>query len=370
MSKYTGKPDFDHEQDQTVGVLLVNLGTPDAPNRKALRRYLKQFLSDPRVIEVPKWIWWFILNGVILNTRPAKSAEAYKKVWTAAGSPLLDYSVKQTKAIQSALAAARNDNVRVELAMRYGNPSVESALHKLHEQNIQRLLIFPLYPQYSAATTASSFDAVADCLNAWRWIPELRFINHYHDNADYIAALVESIRRHWAEHGKPDKLLFSYHGIPRDYFEAGDPYHCECYKTTRLVVEQLGLADHEYLQTFQSRFGPREWLKPYTDETLQQWGTDGIKHVQVICPGFSADCLETIEEINIQNREFFLAAGGETFSYIPALNDHTDHIAALVSIIQQHTQGWPELSDRYDSAEAKRQNTLSKQRALSMGAKS
>ncbi len=367
MAKYIGNENFKHGTEPSIGILLANLGTPDAPNKSALRKYLKEFLSDPRVIEVPKAIWWFILNGFILNTRPAKSAEAYEKVWTDNGSPLLDIGLKQKAAIEKELKNKTDAMVHVALAMRYGNPSIPDVLNEFREKNIQRLLVLPLYPQYAAATTASTFDAVTDTIKSWRYIPELRFINHYHDNANYISALVESVRHHWAEHGKPDKLLFSYHGIPKDYFLAGDPYHCECYKTTRLVIEQLGLSEDEYLQTFQSRFGPREWLKPYTDETLKQWGAQGVKHVQVICPGFSADCLETIEEINIQNREFFLTAGGETFSYIPALNDNDDHIDALVSIVQQHTSGWLEFSDDFDKAELQKQLEVSKQQAMKFG---
>ena len=368
MTKYIGNTEYKHGTEPAIGILLVNLGTPDAPDKSALRKYLKEFLSDPRVIEVPKAIWWFILNGFILNTRPAKSAEAYEKVWTGNGSPLLNIGLKQKAAIEKEIKTITNANVHVELAMRYGNPSIPDVLNHLRIKNLQRLLVLPLYPQYAAATTASTFDAVTDTIKTWRFIPELRFINHYHDDPNYISALVESVRRHWAEHGKPDKLLFSYHGIPKDYFVAGDPYHCECYKTTRLVVEQLGLSENEYLQTFQSRFGPREWLKPYTDETLKQWGEDGIKHVQVICPGFSADCLETIEEINIQNREFFLSAGGKEFSYIPALNDDTNHIDALVSIIKQHTSGWPEFSGKFDKEELQKQLVISKQQAKKLGA--
>ena len=363
MTKFQGKSDYQHDEGTRAGVLLVNLGTPDAATKPALRRYLKEFLSDPRVIEVPQWIWWFILNGIILNTRPGKSAKAYKKVWTENGSPLLNYSLKQKAAIQQTLNVDLDSNVIVDIAMRYGNPSIESVLNKMREQNVNKLLVFPLYPQYSAATTASTFDAVSQVLKTWRLVPEFRFIQHYHDYDVYVSALVESIRRHWAEYGKPDKLLFSYHGIPKDYFLAGDPYHCECYKTTRLVVEQLGLNETEYMLCFQSRFGPREWLQPYTDISLQELAAQGIQHVQVICPGFSADCLETLEEIDIQNRDYFLSAGGSEFSYIPALNENTDHIEALVSIIKQHAQGWEEFSDNYNLKQRQQSLHDSKRRA-------
>jgi len=224
--------------------------------------------------------------------------------------------------------------------MRYGNPSIESGLEKLRNANANRILIFPLYPQYSAATTASTFDAVADVLKKWRWIPEIRMINHYHDNPEYITALANSITQYWETHKKPEKLLFSFHGLPKDYFLAGDPYHCECHKTARLVAEKLELQENEWQLTFQSRFGPREWLQPYTDITLKVLAANGIKRVQIVCPGFSADCLETIEEIDMQNRDFFTEAGGEEFSYIPALNDSKEHIDVLCKLIQTHSLGW------------------------------
>lgn len=338
--KYKGNPDYKHDSPSCIGVLITNLGTPDAPTPVALRKYLAEFLSDPRIIEVPKPIWWCILHGVILRTRPKKSAEAYEKVWTENGSPLLDISLKQLAAIKTSLQNKTDLPVKVELAMRYGNPSIKSGLEKLREANAKHLLILPLYPQYSATTTASTFDALAKELTQWRWLPELRMVNHYHDNDAYIEALANSIEQHWQINPKPEKLLFSFHGLPKHYFLAGDPYHCECHKTARLVAEKLELDDGEWQVTFQSRFGPREWLKPYTDVTLKELAKKGTKSVNIVCPGFSADCLETIEEINIQNREFFTEAGGEQFSYIPALNDKPEHIELLSSIICQHLQGW------------------------------
>jgi protoporphyrin/coproporphyrin ferrochelatase len=338
--KYKGNSEFKHDSESCTGVLITNLGTPDAPTPEALRKYLAQFLSDPRVIEVPKYIWWFVLHCIILRTRPKKSAEAYEKVWTENGSPLLDISIKQTDAVRTELEKQFSGNVKVELAMRYGNPSIASGLEKLRHANANKIIIFPLYPQYSAATTASTFDAVADELKQWRRLPELRMINHYHDNQDYINALVTSIEKHWQTNSKPEKLLFSFHGMPQHYIDAGDPYFCECHKTARLVAEQLGLNKDDYLVTFQSRFGPRKWLQPYTDVTLKELGKKGTKHIQVVCPGFSADCLETIEEIDMQNRDFFKEAGGEIFSYIPALNDNNEHIQALTNIIMTHVHGW------------------------------
>jgi protoporphyrin/coproporphyrin ferrochelatase len=340
MTKYKGNPDYKHDSPACTGVLITNLGTPDAPTPAALRKYLAEFLSDPRVIEVPKLIWWFVLHGIILRTRPRRSAEAYKKVWTENGSPLLDISIKQADKIQAVLNKRINGPVKVELAMRYGNPSIETGLENLRDANASRILIFPLYPQYSATTTASTFDAVANVLQKWRWIPEIRMINHYHDNPDYINALANSIKQYWQTHSKPEKLLFSFHGLPKHYFLAGDPYHCECHKTARLVAENLELKDDEWQLTFQSRFGPRKWLQPYTNTTLKELAANGTKHVQIICPGFSADCLETIEEIDMQNRTFFTDAGGNEFSYIPALNDADEHIDVLSSLIQAHCRGW------------------------------
>ena len=319
-----------------TGVLLTNLGTPDAPTPSALRKYLAQFLSDPRVIEAPRWLWWFILHGVILRLRPRRSANAYRKIWTEAGSPLLAISEKQCRAIRSELAGDAASPLRVEFGMRYGNPSIRSALEKLRDHDVRKLIILPLYPQYSAATTASTFDAVAGVLKTWRHIPQIRMITSYHDDPGYIDVLVESIRSHWAQSGKPDRLLFSFHGLPRSYVTAGDPYADECRATARLVARQLELDEDLWDVSFQSRFGPREWLQPYTDKLLQQWGSSGIGHVHVICPGFAADCLETLEEIEIQNRDFFLSAGGRAFDYIPALNDRPRHIAALCDIIRKN----------------------------------
>ena len=318
----------------TIGILITNLGTPDAPTPAALRKYLAQFLSDPRVIETPRLLWWPVLHGIILRLRPRRSARAYREVWTEAGSPLLAISKRQCEAIRSALGEAVDEPYRVELGMRYGNPSIRSALEKLRSYNIRKLLVLPLYPQYSAATTASTFDAVADVLKTWRIVPQVKMITSYHDDPGYIDALAESIRSHWAQSGEPDKLLFSFHGLPRAYVLAGDPYEDECRASARLVARQLDLHDELWAVSFQSRFGPRKWLQPYTDKLLRKWGKRRVSHVQVICPGFAADCLETLEEIQIQNRDFFLSAGGKRFSYIPALNDHPRHIAALRDIIR------------------------------------
>ena len=331
---------FCHDQLSQIGVLLVNLGTPDAPDPVSVRRYLKEFLWDPRVIEVPRPLWWLVLNGIILNTRPRRSAKAYQKIWTPDGSPLLTISLRQRDALVSALARNFGSDMPVALGMRYGNPSIRSALGKLRDLHVQRILVLPLYPQYSATTTASTFDAVTNELRSWRWLPEMRFINHYHDEPNYISALAGSVRRHRDEAGNADKLLVSFHGIPEEYFHKGDPYFCECQKTGRLLAEALGLTADQWQLSFQSRLGPKQWLQPYTDQTLEALANSGVKSVQVICPGFSADCLETLEEVAMENRDIFLAAGGERYEFIPCLNDTAEHIAMLSKLVKRHTQGW------------------------------
>ncbi|RKZ41800.1 MAG: ferrochelatase [Gammaproteobacteria bacterium] len=331
---------YTHDSLPTTGILLVNLGTPDAPTPGALRRYLAEFLSDPRVTEMPRWFWWLILHGIILRTRPRRSALKYQKIWTEAGAPLLNISQAQAQALVQALRAHFAGPINVALGMRYGNPSIATGLEQLRQANARRILILPLYPQYSSTSTGSIFDAVGDVLKRWRWLPDLRFISHYHDQTAYIYALVVQIKNYWNQYGIPDKLLFSFHGIPKRFFLAGDPYHCECHKTARLVAEQLKLAQEKWQVVFQSRFGREEWLKPYTDHSLMTLGKGGVKRVDVICPGFAADCLETLEEINEENRKIFLQAGGKEFHYIPALNDNVEHIQALLELVIQHTQGW------------------------------
>jgi ferrochelatase len=341
------------------------LGTPDTPKVADVRRYLAEFLWDQRVVEMARLPWWFILHGVILHTRPKHSAKAYQSVWTADGSPLLAIARRQANALQQLLKQRSAAPIKVALGMRYGNPSIASALNELREANARRILVFPLYPQYSSSTTAAVFDAVTTELQRWRWLPELRFINQYHDDPHYIAALAASIRAHWAEHGAAERLLFSFHGIPRKYFDLGDPYHCQCQKTARLVTEQLELPPERWFLSFQSRLGKQEWLRPYTDHTLNEWGAAGIKSVQVLSPGFSADCLETIEEISEENRHRFLAAGGETYSYIPCLNDSPAHIEMLANLITRHCSGWPEITDAAMDANELAQRC---ERARAMGA--
>jgi protoporphyrin/coproporphyrin ferrochelatase len=338
--KYIGTENFDHEQQPRVGILLTNLGTPQAPQKRELRTYLKEFLSDPRIVEVPRLLWWFILNGIILNIRPARSAKSYRKVWTEQGSPLLVHTRNQAQALQLAMSERWGEQVIVDFAMRYGEPAIASAVQGMLERGVRKLLVLPLYPQYSCSTTASTFDALAADFTRRRWLPELRFVTHYHDHPAYIAALTDSIRAHWEHNGRADKLLFSYHGEPRSYLDKGDPYHCECLKTARLLAEALGLTEAEHMTVFQSRFGREEWLQPYTDETLKTLPGQGVKSVQVICPGFSSDCLETLEEIALENRDYFLEAGGERFEYIPCLNNEPGHITALARLAQEQMSGW------------------------------
>jgi len=364
--KYTGTPEYQHGTREKLGVLLINLGTPDAPDTSSVRRYLAQFLDDPRIIELPKLARKALLHGVILRVRPSRSAKAYEEVWNErTGSPLLHHSTNQQRALQASLSSALGDNVIVELGMRYGSPSVASSLQKLASENIRRLLVLPMYPQYSGTTTASVFDAVSTELQRTRWIPELRFINQYCDYTGYIDALAQSIEKSWAENGRGQLLVTSYHGIPKRYLLNGDPYHCQCHKTTRLLAKKLGLQENQYRVVFQSRVGREEWLKPYCDETMKQLPSEGIKNIDVVSPAFSADCLETIEEISGENCEYFMENGGEKFNYIECLNDSPSHIDFLSKLVLQHMQGWPiadktidEVSDAELQATAGRAQTL------------
>ena len=333
--KYVGQTDYDHDgASPRQGILLCNLGTPDAPRPTELRRYLKEFLSDPRVVELPRLLWWMILNLIILRIRPRRSAKLYQSVWTDSGSPLMVYSQEQVKAVKQRLAEKYGD-IPVVLGMRYGNPSMAAAVKELTDQNVRDIIVLPLYPQYAGATTGSTFDAIAKTFTQLRWVPELQFINGYHKSEGYLDALCTTIKRHIEAHGQPDKFIFSYHGTPERYLKKGDPYHCFCHQTTRLVREKLGFDEAQVMTTFQSRFGREPWLQPYTDKTLEQLPKDGVKHIAVICPGFSSDCLETIEEIDMEARESFIEHGGEQFHYIPCLNDDPVHIDALVGILEK-----------------------------------
>ena len=348
---FSPEPAFAHGQAQRTGVLFCNLGTPDAPTTAAVRRYLAEFLQDRRVVEIPRAVWLPILYGVILPFRSSKSAAKYASIWTKEGSPLKLWTEKQARLLQGWLGE-HGHGVTVRYAMRYGNPSIASQLDALKADGVTRILVLSSYPQYSGTTTASVIDAV----NAWasrtRLVPELRFVNRYLDDRGYLKALAGRIQRYWAEHGKPDHFLMSFHGVPQRTLQLGDPYHCECLKTGRLVAERLRVKDDVIVVTFQSRFGRAEWLQPYTAQTLVEMAKAGVGRVDVFCPGFTSDCLETLEEINQEARASFMAAGGKTFGYIPCLNDQHEWIAALSALVMRHLQGWetgaadPEALDR------------------------
>jgi len=321
-----------------IGILLTNLGTPDSPTKSALKAYLREFLSDPRVINPPnKLVWWLALNVVILNIRPAKSAKNYAKIWGAfgSGSPLLDITYLQLKGIKK-LLSNRHANLSIEMGMRYGNPPLSDALIKLQNKGCNKIITLPLYPQYSCTTSLSTYEAIHSELNAWENNPELIFVDHYYQNDDYIKSLVNSVNEHQTQHGKPDCLLISFHGIPQRFIDEGDVYYEHCFNTAELLAKALNLKSNQYKLCFQSIFGREEWVKPHTKSCLESLANEGVSHVQVICPGFSADCLETLEEIDVENRGYYLAAGGKLFSYIPALNDRIEHIETLSSIIEEH----------------------------------
>jgi protoporphyrin/coproporphyrin ferrochelatase len=357
------EPPHVHGEAERTAVLLVNLGTPDEPSAPALRRYLREFLSDPRVVEIPRAVWWPILHGVVLRTRPAKSAAKYASVWMPEGSPLAVWTERQAKRLAGHLGE-RGHRVRVRHAMRYGRPSIGDQLDALKAEGASRVLVLPLYPQYAGATTASVVDAVGAWAQRVRRLPELRFVNHYHDDAGYIAALADSVQAHWQAHGQGERLLLSFHGVPARTLALGDPYFCECHKTARLLRERLGLAEDRMVVAFQSRFGKARWLEPYTEPTLRRLAAEGIRHVDVMCPGFAADCLETLEEIAQEGRAAFLAAGGREFGYIACLNDRPAWIRALGDLALTHLQGWDTRADPRPAELA-----LQRQRAASLGAR-
>ncbi|SES76543.1 ferrochelatase [Nitrosomonas marina] len=358
----SNEPEFQHGTPSKTGVLLINLGTPDAPTKEALRPYLREFLSNPRVIEVPRLIWWPILYGFILPFRPKQSAEKYALIWTSEGSPLKVHTERQTALLAEALQNSANPAPMVEYAMNIGNPSVASVVNKMAEAGCDRILIIPLFPQYAASSTAAAMDAVFAALGSVRNMPAIRTVKQYHDHSGYIAALAQNIRDYWEQHGQPDKLIISFHGVPRRNLDKGDPYHCFCQKTGRLLAEALNLGEEQYQVCFQSRFGRAQWLQPYTAETLEQLGKAQTRRVDITCPGFVSDCLETLEEIAIEGKKTFTEAGGKEYHYIPCLNERADWIDALSEITRSNLQGWLEPAPSQEMLEQ------SKQRALAMGA--
>ncbi|MEN9689192.1 MAG: hypothetical protein RI998_1189 [Pseudomonadota bacterium] len=358
--RFTAEPPYSHGQAAKTAILYCNLGTPEAPTASALRRYLAEFLSDPRVVEIPRLLWLAILHGIILRVRPAKSAHKYASIWTPDGSPLKVWTERQAQALQTHM---RDTTVQVRYAMRYGSPAIPAVLEELKTQGVTRVLVLPAYPQYSGTTTASVFDAVYSWGLRTRKLPEMRFVNHYHDHPGYIQALAQKIQAHWDTHGRAEQLVMSFHGVPERTLHLGDPYHCECLKTARLLGEALQLRKEYYKVCFQSRFGKAKWLEPYTEPTVRELAQTGTKSIDVVCPGFVSDCLETLEEIAMEVKAAFLEEGGERFHYIECLNDSPLWIEGLQAIAQSHMGGWP------TSDQAASERTASRQAALALGAK-
>jgi protoporphyrin/coproporphyrin ferrochelatase len=361
--RFRPEPPYHHGTPERTALLLVNLGSPDEPTSGATRRYLAEFLADPRVVEIPRLVWMAILHGIILRIRPAKSAAKYATIWTPEGSPLVAGTARLAKLLQGALGE-RGLPVTVRMAMRYGNPSVASALDALRAEGATRILVLPLYPQYAAATTGSVWDAVTAWGRQARHVPEFRFVHRYHDEPGYIDALAASVRYHWQREGRGRMLVMSFHGLPERRLHLGDPYHCECHKTARLMAAALGLKSDEYRVTFQSRFGKAKWLQPYTEPTLKEMAAGGLERVDVVCPGFPVDCLETLEEIAQEARDAFIAAGGREFHYVTCLNDGPEGVRALAGVAQRHLAGWP-TPPAQPTADQQRQREI----ALAMGAK-
>jgi len=325
-----------------IGVLIVNLGTPENPDVPSIRKFLRQFLSDPRVVEIPRPVWLIILHAFILPFRPAKLVHSYQSIWTKNGAPLMVFAESQQKKLSEYFAQSDDSSEKYEFvtAMSYGQPSIKSGLQQLQQKGIYKVLILPMYAQYSCSTTAAVFDAVSKELRTMRRIPECRFINTFFDNETYIKGLAETVKQHWQKHTPAEKLIMSFHGVPQSYVDKGDPYYDECVATANLLAKELDLTEQQWQITFQSRFGKAEWIKPYTSATLEQLAKQGTESVDIICPGFSNDCLETLEEIEVENRDVFFNAGGKEFRYIPALNDSQEQIELLADLVRSHTQGW------------------------------
>ncbi len=358
--RFQTEPTFPHGTVRPTGVLLINLGTPDEPTPAAVRRYLRQFLSDPRVVEIPRLVWWLILNGIILNTRPKKTAKKYAGIWMKEGSPLRVFTLRQAQMLKGFLGESMKAPLKFAVGMRYGNPSIAEAVQKLKEAHCDNILVLPLYPQYAASTTATAFDELSRVMATIRNVPGIRFVRSFHDHPAYIEAVARNVRAEWMKLGRPDfakdKLVMSFHGLPKFHLDRGDPYHCQCHKTARLIAAALQLKDGEYLVTFQSRFGRAEWLQPYTEPTLVELGRKGTRRVDIIAPGFAADCLETLEEIAIEGRSAFIGAGGSEYYYLPVANDTQAFVGALATIVQEELGGWvaPSKDDLQREAEVSR----------------
>ena len=323
-----------------TGVLLVNLGTPEAPDAPAVRRYLGQFLHDHRVVEISRWIWCLILHGIILRSRPRRSAAAYKKIWSETGSPLMSLTRSLAHNLDVNFRQHGSEDTCIAMAMRYGHPSIPHALEQLADGGVTRIIVLPLYPQYSCSTTASVYDAVSNTLRNWRNLPAIHIMRDYHLAEGYLNALAASVRHHWAQHGRAEKLIVSFHGTPQRYADQGDPYRLQCERTAKALAQRLELTPEQWVLSFQSRFGRAPWLRPYTDETLRSLAQQDTQHVDVVCPGFSVDCLETLEEIAEENADIFRSAGGQGFAYIPCLNDRADHVEALAELIRAEVPSW------------------------------
>lgn len=362
MPRYDPEPEYQHGSAAVPGVLLINLGTPAAPTASAVRTYLKEFLSDTRVVEIPRALWMPVLHGVILRTRPNASAKRYAAIWSADGSPLKVHTERQAKMLRGYLGERMRAPIEVHWAMRYGSPSIAQSLNELKRRGCDRILALPLYPQYSSSSTGAALDALFGALRRQRNVPALRFVKHFHDHPAYIEALAQNVRDYWMQTGRPDRLVMSFHGVPRYTLDRGDPYHCECHKTGRLLAEALALSADRYTISFQSRFGRAEWLKPYTADVLLELGKKKTQRVDVVCPGFVSDCLETLEEIALEGKTSFLGAGGQTFHFIPCLNERDDWLKALTEIVLKNLLGW---IDPQDAAQLERSRAL----ALALGAK-
>jgi ferrochelatase len=363
VNRFKGQKDFHHGRQPITGILVVNLGTPDDPTPSSVRRYLAEFLSDKRVVEIPYLIWKMILHGIVLRVRPKKSAAAYQRVWSDKGSPLMAGSAGLTDGITAQLKSHYGDRVQTRLAMRYGNPSIRDGLNELQKAGAERIIVLPLYPQYSGATSGTVADEVFRQLMKWRWIPELHLLGPYHDDPAFLAAVADSVEQHWQQKGRGDKLVMSFHGMPRATLDQGDPYFCHCHKTARLLAEKLQLTDGEWEMAFQSRFGAAEWLKPYAAERWKALPAEGTKHLKVICPGFSIDCLETIDEIALEGKEEFIEAGGESFDYIHCLNDSAAHVNYMVNRLRPIID-----AGASDEDDQHRQQALAKSREFAIAA--